>query len=197
MQRSVALAAALALAFLGFGPSPARAQQYFKADMVMAGGALEAPVSGVMYYNGSKLRMELTVEEMPMVILLEPAGGNLTMLMVEMKMYMQMPPGMIPVTPPSTQTLDADNPCATPGITGCVSLGEQEVNGYEAQGWQYVQDGAQWTSWIAESIDFPVRSIGADGTTTDFLNVSMDPLETSLFEIPSDFQPMQGVPFGG
>jgi len=194
MNRLVAALAVIAALLFAIAPAPIRAQQNFRADMVMSGGDLDAPVPGVIYYNGTKVRLEITVDGMPIIMLIDPASGSQTMLMVEMRMYMQVPAGMVPVSPPSSQAMNADNPCATAGITGCVALGAEEVNGYATRGWQYTRDGEQWSSWISETMGFPVRSVSADGVTTDFSNISTDPIDPGLFEIPSDFRAMQGFP---
>lgn len=193
--RSFSVATALLLLWVA-APGHARAQEGFRADLEVSGGELDSPVTGVMYNNGAKTRLELSLEGQSIVMLIDRADGSTTMLMVEDKMYMQMPAGMIPFQAPAATALNPSNPCSEPGVTECVSLGEQEINGYRAAGWEYLTEGERWTSWIATTLSYPVRSVGADGTTINFRNISLDPLAASLFEIPSDFQTMPGFPFG-
>jgi hypothetical protein len=149
-----------------------------------------------MYTNGSKLRLELTVDGTPMIKLIDREAGTQTMLMVEDRMYMVMPAAMVPFRAPTIQALSAANPCSQSGLTGCVSLGEDQVNGYPDTGWRYTIDGEEQNSWIATSLGVPVRTVGADGSTFDYSNFSLDPLEASLFEIPANYQPMPSMPFG-
>lgn len=176
------------------GPRHGLAQQNFSADIRASGGALDSPATGAMYFNGAKTRLEFAMDGQSVVMLFDHAQSSLTMLMVAEKMYMAMPIAMIPFQIPSVDSLDPTDPCSNPGITACVSLGQEEVNGYTSAGWQYVQSGASFTSWISTELGLPVRIISEDGTTADFSNLSQDPIDASLFEIPSDYQPMQGLP---
>jgi hypothetical protein len=129
---------------------------------------------------------------MSIAVLAETSSGGLTLLMPNERMYMPISAEMAPVAAPPVAGLDAENPCATDGITNCVSLGSDQVNGYDAAGWRYDANGASWTAWISTEHHFPVRIVATDGSTTDFTNIMEGPQDPALFEIPSDYQQMQG-----
>jgi hypothetical protein len=196
MKRFFSLTLALLLIFPLLSASPVSAQQNFKADMVMIGAGLPEAMNGALYTNGTKTRLEINMQGIEMALLLDPAGGSQTIIMPAMRSYMQMPAGMLPVTAPPVRLVNAGNPCAAPEITGCESLGSEQVNGYSASGWRFTADGEQVTAWVSTQLNYPVR-METNGITVNFSNVSLDPVDPALFEIPAGFQPMQGLPFGG
>ena len=183
--------AAVALA----APLDARALQDLSADMQMSGGVLSAPATGALYVSGSAARIEISMDGQNVIIVGDPSTGSMNILMPEQGIYMPLSAGMSPVSVPPVSGYNPADPCSSGEVTNCVSLGSEQVNGYDAAGWQYDSNGETWTAWIATELSFPVRLIGSDGTTTDFTNVAMGPQDGSLFEIPSNLQPMPG--FGG
>jgi hypothetical protein len=172
----------------------AQAPQQFKADIRMSGGSLSAPATGVMYFGGSKIRMELSAEGQQITLIQDPASGSLLMIMPSERMYMETSPGMAPVQAPRAGPMDPANPCAGGRATSCSSLGDETVNGYATRKWQYQVDGQTETAWIATQLRFPVRLVSADGTTTDYSNVTTGPQPASLFSPPSDYVRMEMGP---
>lgn len=177
------------------GRAPLGAQD-FHANIEMTGAGLPAPMNGAIYTDGPRTRLEVDFQGMPIVLLLDSESGGQTMIMTAQRSYIQMPAGMAPVTAPPAREVDAENPCAAEDITECVSLGSEEVNGYDARGWQFVSEGESVTAWVSTELDFPVR-IETNGVTVNFSELSLDPIDAALFQIPEGFQPMQGLPFGG
>ena len=176
-------------------PAQAEARQDLRADMQMSGGVLNSPTSGALYVSGSAARLELSMDGQSLIIVGDPASGSMNILMPEQGVYMPLSSGMSPVSVPPVTGYNPADPCSSGEVTNCVSLGTEQVNGYDAAGWQYDSNGETWTAWLATEFSFPVRLISEDGTTTDFTNISMGPQDPSLFEIPSNYQPMPG--FGG
>src|SRR5262245_50046670 len=136
-----AACATLAAAALLAGFASAQAPQQFKADLRMSGGSLSSPATGVMYFGGSKIRMELTTDGQQMVLIQDPASGSLLMVMSAQRMYMEMPPGMAPVSAPRVRSMDPANPCSGGQATACQPMGDETVNGYATRKWQYQIDG--------------------------------------------------------
>jgi hypothetical protein len=176
-------------------PLQADALQGLRADMTMSGGALDAPATGALYTSGSAARLELSMDGQSVIIVGDPLSGTMNILMPEQGFYMPLSAQASPVSVPPVAGYNPTDPCSTGEVTNCQSLGTESVNGYDTAVWQYDSAGETWTAWIATELSFPVRLVGEDGTTTDFTNVAMGPQEASLFEIPSDLQPMPG--FGG
>jgi hypothetical protein len=172
----------------------AQAPQQFKADIRMSGGSLSAPATGVMYFGGSKIRMELSAEGQQITLIQDPASGSLLMIMPSERMYMEVAAGMAPVEAPRARPMDPANPCAGGQATACTSLGDENVNGYATRKWQYEVEGKMETAWIATQLRFPVRLLSADGTTTDYRNVTLGPQPASLFSPPSDYVRMDMGP---
>lgn len=190
MSRAAGRARAFLLSLVIAAPASAQAPQQFKADIRMSGGSLSSPATGVMYFGGSKIRMELTAEGQDMVLIHDAANGSVLMLMPSEKVYMEMPPGMGPVSAPRVHSMDPADPCSGGQATGCTSLGEETVNGYPSRKWQYQIDGETQTAWIATQLRFPVRVVSRDGTTTDYTNVTPGPQPAALFSPPSDYTRM-------
>jgi hypothetical protein len=147
-----------------------------------------------VYFGGSKLRMEVTAEGQQMTIIADPASGSMLMIMPEQRMYMQMAAGMAPVAAPQIRSMDPANPCSGGEATGCMSLGEESVNGYPSRKWQYQIDGETQTAWISTQHRFAVRLVSGDGTTTDYSNVTPGPQPASLFSAPAGFTQMEMGP---
>jgi hypothetical protein len=178
-------------------PSPARAfQQQLRADMVASGGSVPAPMSGAIYVSGNNVRLEMAMGGTSIALLAETSSRAFTLLVPNELMYMPISVEMVPGAAPPVVGLDAANPCATDGVTNCVSLGPEQVNGYETAGWQYDANGVSMTAWISTEFQFPVRIISTDGMITDFTNIEEGPQDPSLFEIPPDYQPMPGFGAG-
>ena len=175
-------------------PSAAEAQD-LRADMQMSGGALPSPAAGALYVSGSAARIEVSMDGQEIIILGDPIAGSMNILMPDQGVYMPLSAGMSPVSVPPVSGYNPADPCSSGQVTNCVSLGPEQVNGYDTAGWQYDSNGETWSAWISTELSFPVRLVGSDGTTTDFTNIAMGPQDPSLFEIPSNYQAMGG--FGG
>jgi hypothetical protein len=126
------------------------------------------------------------------IILGDPAAGSMNILMPDQGIYLALPVGMSPVSVPPVSGYNPADPCSTGELTNCVSLGAGQVNGYDTAGWQLDLDGETWSAWISTELSIPVRQVRSDGTTIDFTNITMGPQDASLFEIPSNYQPMPG-----
>jgi hypothetical protein len=120
------------------------------------------------------------------------------LLMPDDEAYMTMDLGAAPFSAPGATPMDPANPCTTGEVTDCRALGQENVNGRAARGWEYTRDGERETAWIATDLRFPVRMVEADGTTTDFTNIQVGAQPASLFEPPSGWTPMDmGAALGG
>lgn len=199
MSRLVArssVVVSLALLFCFGAPWPGSSQQQFRARIAMSGGALDEPMSGVMYFGGSRLRVELSGAE-PMTIIVEPAAGRMLFLMEAERMYMEVPAGMAPVDASGVRAMDAANPCAGGEVTSCERVGEERVNGYATVHWTFERDGQPEEAWIAPQFGFPVRLIDSDGTTTEWSDFQPGAQPAALFEVPQGYTAMSMPGLGG
>jgi hypothetical protein len=88
LHRGFRIPAGAVFALLLAAPTVAHAQQ-LKANIRMTGGALDGPATGTMYFNGSKMRLELTASAgMPAPPPVPPYGHGSA-----------MPPGYAPMSP--------------------------------------------------------------------------------------------------
>jgi hypothetical protein len=146
-----------------------------------------------MYFGGGPVRLEISMDGGGIILVGDPSAGSMVVLMPDQQIYMPLDPAMAPVTPPRLGMVDVANPCSTGELTGCQSLGTEQVNGYDTAVWQYSDsDGETWNAWIATDLGFPVRLIDEEGTTTDFTNIALGPQDPSLFEIPAGYTSMGG-----
>jgi hypothetical protein len=196
MNRLVGSTSVVVLAFLFGAPWPSAAQQQFRADIAMSGGAFDEPTSGVMYFGGNRLRLEVAGAE-AMTIIAEPATGRMLFVMESERMYMEMPAGMAPVDASGVRSMDAADPCASGEVTSCERVGEESVNGYATVHWTFERDGLPEEAWIAPQFRFPVRVIDGDGTTMEWSNFQTGAQPASLFEVPAGYTAMSVPAFGG
>jgi hypothetical protein len=150
-----------------------------------------------MYFGNGRIRIEGVSDGQPVAMIIDSGAGTLVMLMPEDRMYMTMDLGSAPFSAPAATSMDPANPCSSGEVSNCQSLGSETINGYAARGWEYTRDGERETAWIASELRFPVRTIDADGATTDLTDVQMGPQPASLFAPPADYTAMAMPGFGG
>jgi hypothetical protein len=165
----------------------------FKANLRVSGGSVADPVTGTMASNGTKLRLELTMDGEKVIFLLDQATRTATILVPEDKMYAEMPPGTAPLSLPRLRALDPANPCGGSGVANCVRGGPETVSGMPAVKWTYEADGEKWTSWISTTHRLPVKQVSADGTTIEFSSIVTGRQDPALFSVPSDYQTLMGA----
>ncbi|MEQ1854973.1 MAG: DUF4412 domain-containing protein [Longimicrobiales bacterium] len=195
----------LGLVLLMVGPSQAQAPQ-FRADVTQDG---DNPFDGTLYFGSGRMRIEGVSDGEEMTAIIDGSTNMIIVLMPDDQAYMTMDLGSAPFSAPGAQPMDPANPCSGGEVTECRSLGTETVNGYAARGWEYTRDGERETAWIATELRFPVRTVEADGTTTDFTNVQVGAQPAALFQPPTGWTQMdmsamlggfgggRGVPPGG
>jgi hypothetical protein len=187
-------AALLTLALL---VPPAGAQQgpQFRADVARVGNE---PFDGTIYFGSGRMRIEGTSDGEPFTAIVNRQANSIIVVMPADQVYMTMDLGSAPFSTPAASPMDPANPCADGELTECRSLGTETINGHAARGWEFTRDGERETAWISNQLSFPVRTVEADGTTTDFTNVEMGPQPAALFEPPAGYTAMDvGAMFGG
>jgi hypothetical protein len=169
----------------------------FSADM-SATSKRDAGMKGKMYMGGGKMRMDMTAEGGKMSMITDPAKKVTYVVMHEQQMYMELSAdgrmgGMNPMgrgpKMPDVQAL-SDNPCAgSPGVT-CKSVGTEMMNGRMCDKWEFVSANKSeaGTTWIDQKTRWPIKSVRADGSTTEFTNFKEGAQDPGLFVPPSGYQ---------
>jgi hypothetical protein len=136
------------------------------------------------------MRFEGVADGEYVAAIVDGPGNRMIVLMPADQAYMTMDLGSAPFSAPAATPMDPANPCGSGEVTECRSLGNETINGRSARGWEYTRDGERETAWIATDLRFPVRTIDADGTTTDFTNVEMGNQPAALFQPPTGWTEM-------
>lgn len=180
---------------------PALAQQpaQFKATVRMQDGSDGSKSSGVMYFGGAKMRLEIAKDGENIIVLTDPATKTQYILMPSEKMYMQMPIGQGPVSSQVTGGTDPTNPCSGgSGATDCLKGPTEAVNGYETVRWDYTaKDGTRTRAWISPKLRFPIKTTDDNGSSTEFSNIAEGAQAASLFAIPAGYSKMDVGAMGG
>jgi len=194
MSASRAGLSSLLLALSLAVPVAAQAPQ-FRANVTQTG---DEPFDGTMYFGTGRLRIEGISNGEQVTAIIDSQANRMIVLMPDDEAYMTMDLGAAPFAAPGAYSMDPANPCSTGEVTACRALGQENVNGRAARGWEYMRDGERETAWVATDLRFPVRIVEADGTTTNFTDVQPGPQPANLFEPPSGWTPMDvGAMLGG
>jgi hypothetical protein len=161
----------------------------FKANVKTHNAADGTTATGVMYFDGTKVRTELTMDGRNMVILADPAAPSQYLLMPSEKMYMALPRGR--GTGQGTGPTDPANPCSTSGNTDCVKGPTETISGYETVRWDYTsQEGTKTTAWVSTKLRFPLKTTDAKGSSTEFSDIAEGAQPATLFAIPAGYTKM-------
>ncbi len=154
--------------------------------------------TGKLYVGSTpKQRMEFNAFGEVRPTITDPANGTQHTVSPRQRNYMEMPLGESggPVRIPRLGSVDPANPCAGgSGLTQCMRIGAEMLNGFATQKWQYVnQDGETVTSWIATRLRFPVKTEADSGATTELRNVVEGPQPATLFAVPTGFAQVDDI----
>jgi hypothetical protein len=111
----------------------AQPPQQFKANMKVREASSGVTSTGMLYFGGAKMRVELTQDGEQMVVISDGAAGTQTILMPSDKIYMQMSIGQGPFNAPVRGSMDPTNPCSSGGVTDCVKGPNETISGYETR----------------------------------------------------------------
>lgn len=190
--RSTHLVLVLFLAAAAVLPLPAQTPGPFSADMAFSGGQ-GMSATGKLFFNGDKVRMEMTTQGHSSVMISDQAKKTAYMLMPQQKMYMAMPTDGAAAggrrRGPDWRAYDAANPCANMPDTTCTKAGNETVNGRLCTKWQF-SGKANRTVWIDQKTGIPIKTQMENGATMDLTNVQEGAQAASLFEIPDGYQKM-------
>jgi hypothetical protein len=187
MKWSGAAVVLAAISVHGVGSQPMQ----FKANLKMHNGSDGSNSTGVMYFGGAKMRMELSSEGRSIVILTDPAAQSQYMIMPNEKMYMQMPIGGGPFSAPVTGPTDPTNPCSSGGNTDCVKGPNETISGYETVRWDYTtKEGTKTKAWVSTQLRFPIKTTDAKGSSTELSDIVEGPQPATLFAVPAGFTKM-------
>ena len=162
----------------------------FKANVQIQNTADGTTSTGVMYFGGVKSRTEVTMDGQKIVILADPAKRSQLTLMMDDKMYMEMPIGQGPVNVPVTGPTDPANPCSGSGATDCEKGPAETINGYETIRWDYTtQEGTRTRAWVSTKLRFAIKTTDDNGAV-EFSKFALGAQPASLFDVPKGYTKM-------
>ncbi|HYE24359.1 MAG TPA: DUF4412 domain-containing protein [Clostridia bacterium] len=181
----------------------------FSADMQMKTKGEEA-FNGKIYFAGGKIRTDMNTEGQEMRHITDVNAQRAYTIMVGQNMYMEhdlkQPNPMAARGPrtPELRKLDLNNPCAGTEYS-CKRVGAESVNGRSTVKWDFSlkQTGKhEMFMWVDQKIPMAIRTLLADGSQIDLLNLKEGRQDPTLFQIPSGYQKldmgnlMRGMPAG-
>lgn len=139
-----------------------------------------------MYVDDGKVRMEMAPRGMKMISIIRPDLKKMYNIMVEQKMYMEMP------IDPKKDPLKV-----LPEINSKMEkVGVETVNGIPCDKYKFANDGMEIFAFISQENQFIVRIQSADGKmTSDWTNFKAGSQPADLFNPPAGFTKME-IPAG-
>lgn len=182
----------------------AQAPAQFSADMTvhtMRGEDLK----GKLFFGDKKMRTDMDMRRGSVSTITDLDAKKAYTLLHEQKMYMEhdlnRPMGPMGRGPrmPDIKEYNASNPCANQEGVTCKKTTTESVNGRTCDVWEFYKDGAkEQTTWIDQKLHIPVKTVHADGTSFELMNIKEGTQPASEFEIPSGYQKMDmGGMMGG
>ncbi|MDZ4742581.1 MAG: DUF4412 domain-containing protein [Verrucomicrobiota bacterium] len=131
-----------------------------------------------MYTDDGKVRVEISPRGMKMITIVRPDQKKIYNIMVDQKMYMEMP--MDPKKDPLK---------ALPDINSKIEkVGEETVNGIACDKYKFTNGGVEVFGYVSKETQFIVRIQSADGKmTSDWTNFIEGPQPAGLFVPPAGF----------
>jgi hypothetical protein len=165
----------------------------FSADTITKIAGRPEPSSGKIYMSPPKMRMDSSYRGHRSEMIVDSEKGIAYRIMPEQHMYMKMD---VKSTLANSgfriddyRQFDPNNPCKAISGAKCQKLGMETVNGRATDKWSVTDNqGKSMTVWLDRAIHYPIRSLLADGTTTELTNIHEGPPAASLFQVPSGFR---------
>lgn len=193
-KHTMAIFAFLAVAIASVAQMPAAVPQ-FSADMKRS-DPRGTEMNGKIYFGGKHIRFDMNSPRGEMIMITDADKKTSYMIMPAQKMYMEMNTQGMPnrrgPRMPDVKSYDPTNPCASREGYTCKKVGTETVNGRTCDKWEFTENSGNGkeTVWIDQKLHFPVKTVSADGGTTEFTNIKEGAQDASLFEVPAGYQKM-------
>ncbi len=180
-------------------------QQPFSADSSTTSANGKIHMTGKVYVAMPKMRVDTNSAGTPTGHAAGPFGGNVIMiidatakmsymLMPKQHMYMEfhadqnkaLAPNM-----PKFQDMISGQPCAGRAEMTCKKLGTETVNGRSCEKWEMTDKNSKTTTmWLDQKLHFPIKTVTAEGMTSEYSNVKEGTQDAALFQVPAGYQKM-------
>ena len=157
----------------------------YTADLVREEDGKES--KGRLYVAGSRIRMEMTVQDQEMITLIDRDKEKVYLLRPGARVYLERPYGVALATALMTAE-------GLARIGRVERLGSEELDGYSCRKLKVVyhnEQNGEALIWRAEELDFPLKIVteSARGRiTTRYTNVTLEESEAALFELPEGYK---------
>lgn len=173
--------------------------QPFSADTITKMTGRPEAFDGKIYMSPPKMRTDSYYRGHSSEMIVDSDKGIGYRVVPEQRMYMKMNvKGTLAHRGFSIRDyrkFDANNPCRDIVGAKCQRQGAEIVNGRAADKWNLIDDnGKSMTIWLDKKIHYPIKSLLADGTTTELTNIREGTPPTSLFVVPSGFRELNMEP---
>jgi len=188
----VFLIVVLALALRTAGFAQALTGTPFSADMTMKASANGPGVSGKVYFDAPKWRMDMNSQGHQAMMIFDATNKIGYMVMTEQKMYMEVHvdrPGRGPQMP-KAKPMDPENPCGNDANMECKKAGTETINGRATDKWEFTSkdgQGENYTAWVDRKLHFPIKTQESNGSSMELSNIQEGKQAGTLFEIPAGF----------
>jgi len=163
---------------------PFAMDKQYSADLLITTGQGET-ITQKVYSDNGKIRTEMTMQNMQMVMIIRPDQQKIYQVMVGQKMVMEMPydPNKF-----KKQMVAASGPQGKFEVVGSETFGGVACTKYKVTS---SKDKNVFFFWIDASTKVPVKMTAEDKSVTIlWKNYKVGPQDDSLFEVPADYQVM-------
>jgi hypothetical protein len=168
--------------------------QEFSADLVR-----QKPqnVAGTkVSVSGDKVRFDVAGQQKtPSYAIINVAQRTSTMVLPDSKSYVVSPAAHLPSSIPLFHIDDPENACkawekAMQNPGSCKKIGDDTLNGRATVKYTgAMENGDTGTAWIDSKLRFAIKWEG-EKTVAELQNIKEGPQESSLFDVPTDYQKM-------
>ncbi|MEA3560992.1 MAG: DUF4412 domain-containing protein [Candidatus Omnitrophota bacterium] len=172
---------------LGFSAQVLAAE--FSADLIQDG--FGQTTKGKVYIKGSKVRMEASREGEESIMISDPTKGTVYVLMPKDKTYLEMSGAMANI---KMNQIEADEELTR--IADKKYLGTENINGYACDKYDIIYHDkslGKAVQWHSKKLNFPIKMVynnSYGSMTVEYKNIKEGKINSSLFEIPPDYQKM-------
>jgi len=169
-------------------------QQPFSADSSTTSADGKVHMTGKLYVAMPKMRVDTNSAGAGTIMIIDATAKTSYMLMPRQHMYMEFHADQNKVLSPNMpkfQDMISGEPCAGRAGMTCKKIGTETVNGRSCEKWEMTDKNSKTTTmWLDQKLHFPIKTVTAEGMTSEYTNVKEGNQDASLFQVPAGYQKM-------
>ena len=144
--------------------------------------------AGKLFVDGNKIRAEANHGGLDTIMIVDQNKKNIYRLMPPQKMYAEISfaDAAAAHRTPEWRMYDPSNPCSDRPDTSCKKAGTESINGFSCNKWLLTGKHTS-TLWIDQKTGITVKTLSANGTVFEILNIKQGSQDQKLFAIPAGY----------